>query len=336
MVKQHTDYECPRCGYKINRKPAMRKHLYDLKKPCPGSVALIVLTDEIKQIVLNNRVYHIPKVDHLPTINQTINNYQQINNLIANMDTIEKITKYVDYKNLDLVDFEDKVDERYHRHIKNLDSAKYDNFGLNVQSIMAVIDSVTSMMDVNTFNVLYDEIPNKLKMFCCGEWQSMLLEAGVKDMIEKIQTCYLDHYECYLLRKIYDNDNPVLKRQQMREHLLEYYKFIAAFGITPYVKGTCNNKILYTASDERHHLRPEDGDYEAYSIEEEWYKKYTEIRDKIALSEANKIKKEVQTIIKKNTKAGVLDLNKRMMEIMQMDECFKTEVIANITYMIAK
>jgi hypothetical protein len=67
-MTKHTDYECPRCGYKSNRKPAMRKHFYEVKKPCPGIMNLIDLTDDIKQTVLNNRVYHIPKVEH-PIIN---------------------------------------------------------------------------------------------------------------------------------------------------------------------------------------------------------------------------------------------------------------------------
>lgn len=334
-MTKRLEYQCPRCGYTIHRRPAMRKHLYGLKKECPASLNNITITDDIKECILINRVYHIPvQKSEASIINQTINNYHQINNLIANMDTVEKILKYTGYKNIELLDFEDHIDEQYHKHVKRLDAAKYDNFTLNIQSIMEVIDRVTSMMDVSKFNILYDEIPNKLKMFCCGEWQCMLLEAGIRDMIEKIKVCYLDHYECYLLRKIYDDANSPLHKQQMKEHLLEYYKFIACFNIQPFVIGSSNNMILYPSSDSRHHASPEN-DFSAYSIEEEWQKRYNSIKDRIALGEANKIKREVQLIIKKNTKASLLELNKRMMEIIQMDESFKKEIIDNITCMVA-
>jgi hypothetical protein len=38
-------------------KSAMKKHLHDLKKTCPGVVNTIILTDEIKSHILANRVY---------------------------------------------------------------------------------------------------------------------------------------------------------------------------------------------------------------------------------------------------------------------------------------
>jgi len=40
----------------------MQRHLFDNKKTCPAVLCDIVLTDEIRQYVLDNRVYHIPKV----------------------------------------------------------------------------------------------------------------------------------------------------------------------------------------------------------------------------------------------------------------------------------
>jgi hypothetical protein len=40
----------------------MRKHLMTLKNPCQGIVNDIILTDEIKNKILENRIYHIPKV----------------------------------------------------------------------------------------------------------------------------------------------------------------------------------------------------------------------------------------------------------------------------------
>lgn len=47
------NYTCPRCGYETRQKIHMRAHLFNLKKLCPGSKALIDLTEEIKQFKMN-------------------------------------------------------------------------------------------------------------------------------------------------------------------------------------------------------------------------------------------------------------------------------------------
>jgi hypothetical protein len=53
-------YECVCCGYKTSLKTDMRRHLYTAKKNCPKTENIIELTDEIKEHILANRVYHIP------------------------------------------------------------------------------------------------------------------------------------------------------------------------------------------------------------------------------------------------------------------------------------
>lgn len=50
-------YTCPRCGYKRDDKSAMSKHFNNLKKKCPALVNDIELTDDIKQYILDNRVF---------------------------------------------------------------------------------------------------------------------------------------------------------------------------------------------------------------------------------------------------------------------------------------
>ena len=89
-------YQCIRCGYIAQQKSHMNFHLYNLKKPCPCLCNNIDLTDEIKEHIFANRIYHIPKPEPVVnnTITQIINNHNTINNLIANMDAVEKLTKY--------------------------------------------------------------------------------------------------------------------------------------------------------------------------------------------------------------------------------------------------
>ena len=43
-----TNYECPRCGYKINRKSSMRSHLFGRMVTCPAIVLDILLTENMK------------------------------------------------------------------------------------------------------------------------------------------------------------------------------------------------------------------------------------------------------------------------------------------------
>ena len=60
-MKLKDDYECPRCGFTTYHRASMRTHLYKKIKPCPGSRNTIELTDDIKQHILDNKRYIIPK-----------------------------------------------------------------------------------------------------------------------------------------------------------------------------------------------------------------------------------------------------------------------------------
>ncbi len=59
--KSKIPYECISCGYKTQKKTDMHAHLYKLKKQCPCTENDIILTDEIKEYILKNRRYVIPK-----------------------------------------------------------------------------------------------------------------------------------------------------------------------------------------------------------------------------------------------------------------------------------
>lgn len=317
------EYRCPRCGYATTRKSNMQKHLFELKKTCHGLVCNLELTEEVKAEVMTNMVYHPPR-DAAPQqiINNTINNYQQINNLISAMDPIQKIMAYNGRLNVDLLEFEDHLEERFLATARRLDNDKISNYQLTLQNIMEVVDGLTAINSVDKFNIFYDEIPNKLKIFTCGQWSSSLMDVGVQEIILKLQECYLDHYECYLIRKIRNPELPHAMRCVMRERLEEYYHFISCFDIWPFVKGRTDQEIMGQECA--------DGD-EVYSMEEEYMPVYKGVKNRVLQKEVRNVKKEVQTIIKRNSKASILDLNKKMMEMIQMDDDFKKDVISKIT-----
>jgi len=69
----YSPYECPRCGYTSDKKTCMRSHLYSRSVVCPNSYD-VELTDSIKEHVLNNRVYKIPKEPDLPDLHFSVLN----------------------------------------------------------------------------------------------------------------------------------------------------------------------------------------------------------------------------------------------------------------------
>jgi len=59
-IGKKDNYLCPRCHFSSNDKSAIRRHFYNLQKVCPATKNDIELTDEIKNYILNNRIYKIP------------------------------------------------------------------------------------------------------------------------------------------------------------------------------------------------------------------------------------------------------------------------------------
>lgn len=79
---KETPYKCIRCGYTTNHKTSISLH-FQRKKPCAANTN-IVLTDDIKRTILENRIYHLPK----EPIQMSIAN---IKNLTLNIPTAETI-----------------------------------------------------------------------------------------------------------------------------------------------------------------------------------------------------------------------------------------------------
>lgn len=292
MTEKHVKqpYNCPRCGYTTHRKDHIKKHLYKLTKQCPAQERDIELTPAIKEYILNNRTYHSsPSSPPTPsqvihqTFNQNFNNYNQINNLICKMDPLEKINKWISYNHLELEDFEESVSQRYSHQIDKLNSNSFKEFYLDHNNILDVVDKVTHG---SKFNVIHDIYSDKLKIYNNGTWNSELFEKGVSDILDTIKITYWDIYENYLTTK-YASSISYHDKQYIIEHMQCYYKFLVCFNL----KSKC----------------------------EDFYVHYKDIEENIKMSEVNKIKKQVYEIIRKNSKASILDLNNKMMEILQVD-----------------
>ncbi len=66
-------YTCTRCGYKTKERYRIKDHLYNRKKPCPGTENDIILTDYIKEKILENRIYKVEKNNKQITSSITTN-----------------------------------------------------------------------------------------------------------------------------------------------------------------------------------------------------------------------------------------------------------------------
>jgi hypothetical protein len=311
-------YTCPCCDYKTPRKDNMRIHLYNLKKPCPKIHNNIDLTDDIKEFILQNRVYHVEKpVDEQKVINQTINNYNCMQNFVANMDVLDKLNKFTEHNKIELVDFEEKIEETYMLTSKKLDEDKFKyGYQLKTENFMELIDSISSLLHskIEYYNLLHDG--NKLKLYERGVWRSFLIEQGVKQMLTITKDYYLDSYECFLMRKIKKHQTSVFDIQKSKELLIQYYKFIGCFEIDPYCKDHYDHEILKLEEDVSN-----DEFRDEYSLE--FYAYYRKATDKLTRSEITKMKKDVIDIVKRNTTQNIQELNKKVMSLIQMDEEFK-------------
>lgn len=323
-------YECFRCGYCTHDRSCMRRHLFNVKKPCPGQKNAVVLTDDIKQHILDNRIYKPPKDPTTTTINninQTINNYNTINNFIASIDLIEKITKYTEHKQLDIVPFSQNVEDKYINKAKRLENNTR-NIELKYQDILDIIHDVCNgeCKIVEEINVIYDSKVNTIKLYEQGEWQEMIVSKGIVHIIKIIQEYYLDSYEFYLIRKI-KSDEPGRKKAYYKELLQDYFKFIACFDIDPYFKNKNDYEILYNPDDPKHDTYVSDYDIDRHSISDQMQRMFDEITKSITKSEINSIKKEIIDIIKKNTKRGMDEVNKKVLELFNIDETFKKNIL---------
>lgn len=320
MTKNILLYSCPRCGYKTNHKAAMKKHLYDLKKMCPALLkGNVDLTDEIKECVLQNRVWYPPPPPPPPpqplTLNQTINNYNQMLNYVNKMDVVDKITKYVKHKRTPMIGFDQEIGMTYNETIQKLEDDDFHDFLLNEKDIIGIVDKLTKFTDVEKLNVVHDQLSDHIKIFDAGKWVSTYFDAGLDDLMFRLKNCYLDYYESFLLKRLWYVAGHA--RQQMTERLRSYYNFIVCFDLDPFVKGASDGVIL-------------GDDTTTYDIEESYYGVFCKVRDNIKYSDVKRIRKQITNIIKKNNKSNVVDLNSKMLDLMGVDEGFKNVVVQKI------
>jgi predicted RNA-binding Zn-ribbon protein involved in translation (DUF1610 family) len=57
---QEPPYTCPRCGYETRQKSHMYRHFWETARKCSNTVLDIELTEEVKNKILDDRVFYKP------------------------------------------------------------------------------------------------------------------------------------------------------------------------------------------------------------------------------------------------------------------------------------
>ena len=332
-------YTCARCGYASPRKSSMYNHLFHKKTSCPKAISDIELTDEIKHTILDNRVYRVPvvvapPVINITTLNQMINYNNTINNLVSSMDPIDKLTKYINHKDIPLLEIGDSIGNSFVKKVEGLNKPTTDEFGvydsriLDSNNILEVIDQVSSLANEHceNMNIIYEKKFNKLKLYDMGRWNDHLLFAGITTLLTIIQDNFFNVYECFLIRKIELSTLCYQDKFAIKEKLMEYYKFIGCFNIDPYVKNKNESEIIYNQDDKRcdPFIDPTDDNT---ALNQKYLALFTKVCDETKAGELNRIKTTVVDIITKNCLKNVDELNKKVVALFNMDDEFKQTIM---------
>lgn len=292
-------YECPRCSYKTDVKTHMEKHL-KRKNICPSEKVDINITDEVINTVLKKRIYHVPHTP-LDQISTTIHYSGNTLNIIQNTLTpVEKLMRFVQYNRVNIIPFENHVEDRYENIKEKLesDNLKYGHT-LHMDDIHGVIDEISQSRnkDYQDLNILYDSELNKINVLDHrGNWQESLVNPGLQKIITTIQQYYLDEYECYLIRKM-KCSSKTYDVQCAKELLHEYYLFISAFDLYPYCREGADFNLPFGA------------EYKNADIQNEFYDLFCKIKQKLKPTDIKNIRKTVLDIIKRNSAKNLKNLN---------------------------
>lgn len=315
MGRKKDDYFCPRCGYSTKQKGHMRKHLYDIKKPCPCLLNPIDLTDEIREHVLANRIYRPPVKEAPITI---INNYNQLFNIVSKMNVVDKLDCYNKFKKTDMLDLEESITSKYSGVITKLEDCSMNEYWMTTYDIFNTIDKATCVSDPQQLSVFYNNMTDKINIYQLDEWQEYHIDEGIKAIVTIFKECYFDLYEKFLVNKLETESKLTQKYQMAREHITEYYTFIAAFDLYPWIKDKDDCDIFDDPQKKG-----------TYDIQDYWYAFYS--RTKGIKGPHKEIRSKIASIIKTNSKTSIYELNKRVMEVITMDEEFKNNIVNNIT-----
>jgi hypothetical protein len=279
------------------------------------------LTEEIKETVLKDHIYHLPPEKPDNTYKQQINNYNMVINMVNGMPFEEKMEHVLCYqKDNKLLDFEDGLETRFSHRIERLENGRYrSGYFLGLDDFLGLINEIT-LIDENhlyQFNVLFDRVLKRFRLYRCQEWESYLEDVGVKELVSLLKSYFLDTYEMYLVKSLHADSSLVTNRVKLQEHLDIYYRFLAIFDLSPSVQDNTDEDIL------GHKLVENNDSY----LAEKYLGLYYAQRKELKLSEKSGVKRKIINIVKQNTIHNMSLLDKTLKDILKIDESFREQIL---------
>lgn len=308
----------------------MRHHLFNRVTACPGILSDIELTEDIKKNILKNRLYHPPPVVPVPTITQTINNIHTMNNFVASLDPFVKIRHVTEHDNVELVDFETSVENRYKRNVRKFLTDGFRGDVLFTKNhFMNMVSDITESTDTANMNIVYDSSTDRVHFAVGGDDSGFRRHPhpAITFLIKTLAIYHLSYYEIYLIRKLVSGD----RTGELDECLRLYYHFIGCFEIYPYVFGKNDSMILFNKNDERYVEQVERSDIEAHRIVDKYNSMYLRIKGELTDGDRRVAMKDVMDILKSNHKINITELNKRIMDILRVDNEFKARLMTGVS-----
>lgn len=323
-------YVCPRCGYEAVLKKHMRNHLFNLKKSCPNRHN-VDLTEEIKQTVLDTHFYYKPvpiapsvaRVDEAKhvTYNTMNNTTHNVTNLVNGLNTLTKLEQLLLYYNKSVTDINDLVEAQHQLTVDKLDNDEFtiEPHLIDSDKILMCIDDMvkTNGRNHEEMNVIYDEMLDRIKIYCDDKWEHHMIEPGLKRIIEILRSNYLNPYEAYLYNKLFVNrlrNGEQLSKTEAK--LEEYYKFLYIFDHKPYVYNQSTHEVIIGYHTDN-----------PYQFNDYGMKIYNNISKSLGKQEISHTKKLVLDIVKRNHKVNLKKLNESIIELINVDEEFKTNIL---------
>jgi len=301
----------------------MYRHLFEKKKLCPA-VNPLELSNDIKDCVMRDRIYHIPKTKNKKRVN---NNQYTINNMFFNMSIPNRIEHLMDHFKLaePIKDFsetcydyldplatpfreKDVVDDR----CVFLNESEY-------SKCLEVVSSLTNKItkeDMGAMNLAYEMNKPIILIYEDGEWKENMLHRGVEYILQSVQQAYWSKYECCLIATIERNSN-MRHRSECDSQLRSFYRFLTKIGLLPYVSGKDDQDIMLDYCN--------DNEYSETSNDLciKYQKVFDQEKKEVTKRETNRTIKEIMDIIKSNGKSNLEKINELFLRVFNIDYNFQ-------------
>jgi hypothetical protein len=241
--------------------------------------------------------------------------------LLQQIPALERVQKFVDHTGCEVMDFTTKIENALEADFEMMyDENQHDGgemLKFTQDKLLKLVNKAVIAQDPQGCDqsILHDHQDGSFHMRVNGVWEQLFSESGVVETINAMKEAYLDQYERHMIRTIEGSTNYRIK-QEMREHLEEYYRFIGSFNLTPSIQGSTDGMILGTL-----------GNHRGYDLEEKYMNIYRLTTKTIKASDAQRVKRTFKDVIKNACKKNINELNMRIIDMLQMDEQFKATIL---------